>query len=104
MYAVHHPERATLAVRRKTVFDEWAMHELRAPRNAEPAPTTIAYDVLSGSVEARDAAKAGLLRYNYVDTLAMCIIFYYWIFRLDEQRGEAAAEEAQSCQSCITAA
>ena len=42
IYSVYHPERATLALRRKTALDEWAMHELLAPRNAEPAPTTIA--------------------------------------------------------------
>lgn len=43
VYAVHGPERATLALRRTNAFDDWVMHDLRGPRNAEPAPTTIAY-------------------------------------------------------------
>ena len=64
----------------------------KAGQVAEGCGAMQAYlDVLSGSVEARDIAKAGLLRYNYVDTLAMCLIVDYWTFRLDEQRGGAAA-------------
>lgn len=43
VYAVHHPDRATVTLRRKTAFDDWALHKLRAPQNATPASRTIEY-------------------------------------------------------------
>lgn len=43
VYAVHHPERATLALRRLDAFADWEIHELRAPGNAAPMPTTVSF-------------------------------------------------------------
>jgi hypothetical protein len=41
VYAVHHPERATLALRRTDAFAAWEICDLRAPGNAAPMPATM---------------------------------------------------------------
>ncbi len=58
VYAVHHPERATLALRRTNAFDEWKIHELRGPRNTAPVPDT------SAAVEAWLAAAKRIVPEN----------------------------------------
>jgi hypothetical protein len=42
VYAVHVPERATLALRRNGPLGEWQVYEIRARNNAAPAPGTAA--------------------------------------------------------------
>ncbi len=43
LYSVHHPERATLAIRKDEASHEWGIQEVRAAGNAAVSADTVAY-------------------------------------------------------------